>query len=70
MATPAEANMLLVWLWQIPAGAALNPARALGPAIAFWNFRNIWVYLLGTFMGGMSGAIVYENLFLEVLVYC
>ena len=48
-------------------GGAMNPARALGPAIAFWNFKNIWVYLLANFMGGMSGAVIYENLFLEVL---
>ena len=47
-------------------GGAMNPARALGPAIAFWNFKNIWVYLLANFMGGMSGAVIYENLFLEV----
>jgi len=46
----------------------MNPARAHGPAIAFWNFKDIWVYLLATFMGGMSGSIVYENHFLEVLV--
>jgi len=47
-------------------GGAMNPARALGPAIAFWNFKNIWVYILANFMGGMSGAVVYENLFLEL----
>jgi aquaporin TIP len=47
-------------------GGAMNPARALGPAIAFWNFKNIWVYILATFMGGMSGAVIYENLFLEM----
>eukprot|EP00277_Geminigera_cryophila_P011262 CAMPEP_0179448076 /NCGR_PEP_ID=MMETSP0799-20121207/31883_1 /TAXON_ID=46947 /ORGANISM="Geminigera cryophila, Strain CCMP2564" /LENGTH=259 /DNA_ID=CAMNT_0021239479 /DNA_START=14 /DNA_END=793 /DNA_ORIENTATION=- len=47
-------------------GGAMNPARALGPAIAFWNFKNIWVYILANFMGGMSGAVVYENLFLQL----
>jgi hypothetical protein len=51
-------------------GGAMNPARALGPAIAFWNFKNIWVYLLANFMGGMSGAVIYENLFLEVGRVC
>lgn len=51
-------------------GGAMNPARALGPAIAFWNFKNIWVYILATFMGGMSGAVIYENLFLEVGLLC
>merc|ERR1719183_348724 len=47
-------------------GGAMNPARALGPSIAFWNFKNIWVYLLANFVGGMSGAVIYENLFLEM----
>jgi len=46
-------------------GAAMNPARALGPALVFWNFRNIWVYLFATFFGGVAGAVVYENAFLE-----
>eukprot|EP00960_Hanusia_phi_P070873 767419-Hanusia_phi.AAC.3 len=46
-------------------GGAMNPARALGPAIAFWNFKNIWVYLLATFFGGIAGAVVYEKAFLE-----
>jgi MIP family channel proteins len=47
-------------------GGAMNPARALGPSIAFWNFKNILVYLLADFAGGMSGAVIYENLFLEM----
>ncbi|EKX39814.1 hypothetical protein GUITHDRAFT_154300 [Guillardia theta CCMP2712] len=46
-------------------GGAMNPARALGPAIAFWNFKNIWVYLTATFFGGIAGAVVYEKAFLE-----
>jgi aquaporin TIP len=46
-------------------GAAMNPARALGPALVFWNFTNIWVYLLAGLTGGASGALLYENCFLE-----
>mmetsp|Transcript_34771 Transcript_34771/g.82435 ORF Transcript_34771/g.82435 Transcript_34771/m.82435 type:complete len:256 (+) Transcript_34771:39-806(+) len=46
-------------------GAAMNPARALGPALVFWNFKNIWVYLLAGFSGGASGALLYETCFLE-----
>jgi len=46
-------------------GAAMNPARALGPSLAFWNFKNIWVYLFATFLGGVAGAVVYEATFLQ-----
>ncbi|EKX45083.1 hypothetical protein GUITHDRAFT_109129 [Guillardia theta CCMP2712] len=46
-------------------GGAMNPARVLGPAIWFWNFRNIWVYLLATMIGGVSGAVIFDNLFLQ-----
>mmetsp|Transcript_12924 Transcript_12924/g.31715 ORF Transcript_12924/g.31715 Transcript_12924/m.31715 type:complete len:255 (-) Transcript_12924:462-1226(-) len=46
-------------------GAAMNPLRALAPALIFWNMKNIWVYVLATLMGGIAGAVVYENIFLE-----
>ena len=42
-------------------GGAMNPARALGPAIAFWNFKNIWVYLLANFMGEIGRASCRER---------
>lgn len=31
----------------------------------FWNWKNIWVYVLATMIGGVAGAVVYENVFLE-----
>mmetsp|Transcript_61431 Transcript_61431/g.165012 ORF Transcript_61431/g.165012 Transcript_61431/m.165012 type:complete len:255 (-) Transcript_61431:124-888(-) len=46
-------------------GGAMNPARVISAAFVFWNFKNIWVYLLATLMGGIAGAVVYDNLFLE-----
>lgn len=40
-------------------GASLNPARTLGPAIVSGQFDNIWVYLVGTPLGGILAALVY-----------
>ena len=50
-------------------GAALNPARQIGPVIveALTGFTNasarigeIWVYVLGPVVGGLVGAFAYE----------
>ena len=35
-------------------GAAMNPARALGPDVALWDITGVWVY----FVGPVLGAIV------------
>ncbi|MCO5588819.1 hypothetical protein L7F22_042779 [Adiantum nelumboides] len=43
-------------------GGALNPARALGPAIVRWNFEHVWIYLVGPIVGGLLGALVYRLL--------
>jgi MIP family channel proteins len=42
-------------------GGALNPARWLGPALASRHFVNWPVWLAGPFLGGILGALVYEN---------
>jgi aquaporin NIP len=43
----------------------MNPARTIGPAVAFGQFKHVWVYLLATFAGGACAALAYEKLFLE-----
>jgi len=42
-------------------GAAMNPARALGPALAanFWSGH--WVYWVGPLLGGGSAALAYDR---------
>ncbi len=45
-------------------GAALNPARAIGPAIISQNFTNLPIWILGPFAGSLFG-LVYEFLFLR-----
>jgi glycerol uptake facilitator protein len=47
-------------------GAALNPARQLGPEIvqsligASTKWEQIWVYIAGPILGGLGGAFLYQ----------
>jgi MIP family channel proteins len=43
-------------------GAAVNPARALGPMIAAGSFTGWWIFLLGPVVGGLVAAVLYDRL--------
>lgn len=45
-------------------GAAMNPARHLGPALVSGAFHEIWIYWAGPLMGGILAAVTYRT-FLE-----
>lgn len=45
-------------------GAALNPARAFGPALAANHFTNHGVYWIGPLAGGVVAGWMYDTLFL------
>ncbi len=45
-------------------GAALNPARAFGPAVALGQFEGQIVYWLGPIVGAVTAAVLYDQLFL------
>lgn len=46
-------------------GAAMNPARYLGPAIMGGGLQDIWLYWLGPLAGGATAAWVYSGTLLE-----
>jgi aquaporin NIP len=41
-------------------GASMNPARSLGPALAAWEWRDLWVYLVGPIAGAALGGFAYQ----------
>ena len=46
-------------------GAALNPARAFGPALAANHWTNHGVYWIGPLAGGVAAGWLYDTLFLS-----
>jgi len=41
-------------------GAAMNPARYIGPAVASLNFQHAWIYFVGPIVGGVLAAQIYK----------
>jgi aquaporin Z len=46
-------------------GAAMNPARALGPQLVNGTWSNCWVWYVGPLVGGAIAALAYEWLYLR-----
>ena len=46
-------------------GAALNPARAFGPALASSHWQNHGVYWIGPLAGGFLAGFLYDSIFLK-----
>lgn len=68
-AAPAAAGLAIGFavlvgaLWAGPlSGGAMNPARALGPALAAGDLRHAWVWLVGPVAGAVAGMAGYEAL--------
>lgn len=45
-------------------GAAMNPARAFGPALASHYWQDQWVYWVGSLVGGGVAAVLYDRFLL------
>ncbi|KAL4368654.1 hypothetical protein GQ457_05G023800 [Hibiscus cannabinus] len=55
------ATVLLNVLFAGPVtGASMNPARSLGPAIVWDEYKGIWIYLTAPIIGAVSGAWAYN----------
>jgi len=46
-------------------GAAMNPARALGPELVQNVWSNAWVWYAGPLLGGAIAALAYDRLYLR-----
>lgn len=46
-------------------GAAMNPARAFGPALAAHHWTNHLVYWVGPLLGGVVAGVLYDRLYLS-----
>lgn len=46
-------------------GAALNPSRAFGPALAIGHWVNQGVYWIGPLAGGFVAGLLYDGVFLK-----
>jgi aquaporin TIP len=46
-------------------GAAMNPARWLGPALATGNWADWWVWIMGPAAGSIVAAVLYWTVFLK-----
>ena len=46
-------------------GAAMNPARAFGPALASHHWANHGVYWVGPLFGGVLAGVIYDRLYLR-----
>jgi MIP family channel proteins len=46
-------------------GAAMNPARAFGPALVAHHWTNHGVYWVGPLLGGILAAVIYDRAFLR-----
>jgi MIP family channel proteins len=62
LGTAVTAGMLFAYPFT---GAAMNPARAFGPALAARHWSNHGVYWVGPLLGGALAAAVYDRFFLR-----
>jgi aquaporin Z len=51
----------LVWQGSPYTGTSLNPARSAGPAVAFSDLADLWLYLVAPALGALAIAVVWQH---------
>jgi aquaporin Z len=51
----------LVWRGSEYTGTSLNPARSAGPALAFSDVADLWLYLLAPLLGALAVAALWRR---------
>jgi aquaporin NIP len=41
-------------------GASMNPARSLAPALAAWEWSDLWIYMAAPVIGAAGGGLAYQ----------
>jgi len=62
--TPLVVWMLLavlIWRFSRYTGTSLNPARSEGPAVAFGDFSDLWIYLVAPIAGALAVATAWRR---------
>ncbi len=54
---------LLMWLEGPVSSMCINPARAFGPALILWSWRQHWIFWTAPFLGGIPAGVIYSQLF-------
>jgi aquaporin Z len=50
----------IIWLGSPWTGASINPARSEGPALAFGDFADLWLYLLAPTVAGLAVGLAWR----------
>jgi aquaporin Z len=52
---------LIIWRVAPYTGASLNPARSAGPAVAFADLRDLWLYCVAPVVGTLTVAVLWKG---------
>jgi aquaporin Z len=52
---------VLVWQGSPSTGTSLNPARSEGPAVAFADLDDLWLYLTAPILGALAVALLWRR---------
>jgi aquaporin Z len=55
--------LLAVMIWKLSpyTGTSLNPARSEGPAVAFTDLPDLWIYFVGPLVGALGVALLWRS---------